>query len=108
MGNKLSKTFNYIYPYIINYVFVTNLYIYTYGGFKGYIDTYINRDGGFEGMGFIFTIAESFPIIFIILSFHFIQKSRLKDNMIVYFLLFLIFFLLKLYFGGLRGSRSNT
>lgn len=94
---------------ILLIMFLLQTYIYiTYGGFKGYIDTYINRDGGFEGMGFIFTIAESFPIIFIILSFHFIQKSRLKDNMIVYFLLFLIFFLLKLYFGGLRGSRSNT
>src|SRR5699024_9263869 len=94
---------------ILLIMFFLQTYIYvTYGGFSGYINTYINTDGGFEGMGFLFTIAESFPIIFIILSFHFIQKSRFKDNMVVYFLLFLIFFLLKLYFGGLRGSRSNT
>jgi len=85
----------------------TYVYI-SYGGISGYINTYTSRDGGFEGMGFLFMVAESFPIIFLIVCIHLIQKSKFNKSMIIYFSLFVIFLILKMYFGGLRGSRSNT
>lgn len=90
-------------------MFLLQTYIYfSYGGITGYVDTYTSRDGGFEGMGFLFMVAESFPIIFLIVFIHFFQKSKYKNSILIMIIIFIIFFVLKLYFGGLRGSRSNT
>ncbi|HEX2868273.1 MAG TPA: hypothetical protein VHO03_14605 [Ignavibacteriales bacterium] len=77
------------------------------GGLLGYIMAFSRNEGAFEGMGWIFTISESFPILFL-LYVVFLLKEKGVNNTWVIFLLMCAFFILKMIFGGLRGSRSNT
>ncbi len=78
------------------------------GGIHGYILRYTERNsgGGFSGMGTLFLISELFP--YFLLLWYFI-KNRGKQIKLINVILFLIILLLScIYFGGLRGSRSNT
>lgn len=85
------------------------LYVYMqFGGISGYISSYTERTGEFSGLGFIFMIAESFPIILLILFIAFFQDSKINKSVIIIVLIFIAFLALKIFFGGLRGSRSNT
>ena len=83
---------------------------YSYGGIRGYIGVYEGRyeETAFEGMGFLFTVSESFPIL-AMLGFAVLAERR--PNLRRWGVLVLVlgvFVVLKLLFGGLRGSRSNT
>lgn len=90
-------------------MFLLQTFVYAkFGGISGYVNSYVNRDGSFEGMGFIFMIAESFPILFLVLIINFWQSRNKKVTILSLIFVFLVFIILKLYFGGLRGSRSNT
>lgn len=90
-------------------MFLLQSYIYiSFGGISGYVNNYVNREGGFEGMGFLFMISESFPILFFILIIQLVKDKKYAKSIFFLLILFIIFFILKLYFGGLRGSRSNT
>jgi hypothetical protein len=82
-----------------------------FGGLAGYIAIFEEGIGSFltfRGMGIWFTISESFASLFFIgiIVFGkrkgFIRKPRLT------MIILCIFFSLKLLFGGLRGSRSET
>lgn len=85
----------------------------SYGGISGYISAYEERtlsDSAFRGMGWVFMISESFPILALI-----VLAVYIKDKDTPFFrswtfliLVLILFFILKLLFGGLRGSRSNT
>ena len=84
------------------------------GGILGYINIYETRfqtdnpGGGFEGMGWIFMISESFPIL-ALMGYAFYARNRpAARTWGMLLLVLLVFFLLKILFGGLRGSRSNT
>lgn len=87
--------------------FILQTYIYaTVGGITGYITLFDEREGGFEGMGVIFIISELFPLLYI-LYFFLKNKNKEVGDLKIYLFLVLLF-LACLYFGGLRGSRSNT
>ena len=88
---------------------VLQLYVYyTQGGIISYITSYTERAGSFEGMGWIFAISESFPIVGIILLATFLRNSKYKKSYFMILNILIIFFLIRMIFGGLRGSRSNT
>lgn len=80
------------------------------GGIAGYIDyvtsgTKTDASIVFQGMGWIFMISESFPILSMI-GFVIYAKGRSLSNK--WYLFLFLFFILQFVFGGLRGSRSNT
>ena len=79
-----------------------------FGGITGYITAFESRAGHFEGMGWLFTLSESFPIL-AFLAFAVLSRERVTWRQWgVIFGALAAFLVLKLLFGGLRGSRSNT
>lgn len=88
---------------------VLQLYIYAqFGGVLSYLTKWTEERESFEGMGSLFMVAEAFPIIFFIFAAVLIKEKGWKDARSLVWVLFIVFFLLKLFFGGFRGSRSNT
>lgn len=88
-------------------VLQTLVYI-QFGGIEGYISAYENYEWDrFVGMGYIFSLSEIFPILLAILYAFYARKRNWKSwTSIAIFLL--LFLLISLLFGGLRGSRSAT
>lgn len=86
--------------------------VYTqYGGVLGYMQAYTERhttESAFQGMGRIFMISESFPILALMAFAVYAEKRESYRSWIVIVLVLLVYFILKMLFGGLRGSRSNT
>ncbi|MER3422057.1 MAG: hypothetical protein C4293_01300, partial [Nitrospiraceae bacterium] len=89
----------------------------TYGGILGYIARYeealqvgdtLAAPEGFRGMGILFTVSESFPIVAMIAFTLYATRSKVARSCPVLVGALLVYFLLLLLFGGLRGSRSNT
>jgi len=78
------------------------------GGMVGYMEARMDRSpqSGFEGMGWFFTISESAPILVAFLVIVYAQGRKISWSGITGALL--ILFALQIYFGGLRGSRSET
>jgi hypothetical protein len=97
---------------------LAQLWVYIhYGGISGYIDAYLdgehhygNKDPGvgFNGMGWIFTISESFPILAMFTVAHLLKKRSKPPPWTLLFGALVLYFVLVMLFGGLRGSRSNT
>jgi hypothetical protein len=84
-------------------------WVYTrYGGIFGYILEYVSRTGGFVGMGWIFTLSESFPILALMGFSVYAQRKRWSRSWFVIGVVLAIYWALLLLFGGFRGSRSNT
>jgi hypothetical protein len=81
-----------------------------YGGIVGYITAVVDPNGiaAAQGMGWLFTLAESFPAFAIIAWAVFARNKGFARSWLVIVLVLAAFFVLKLMFGGLRGSRSNT
>src|SRR5258708_37522748 len=59
-------------------------------------------------MGWIFMVSESFPILGMVYFAVYSGGSKTATPWLVISLVLLGFFVLKMLFGGLRGSRSNT
>lgn len=78
-----------------------------FGGISGYVKEFENKTGAFSGMGVIFVFSESFPILLAIFLILWMKKNRTGENEFVLFTLILVFLVLQLLFGGLRGSRGN-
>jgi hypothetical protein len=84
------------------------------GGIIGYIETFTQAvsdpdlSAGFKGMGWIFMLSESFPILGMVYFAVCIGRSRTARTWLVITLVLLGFFVLQMLFGGLRGSRGNT
>jgi hypothetical protein len=78
------------------------------GGLLGYVRAYERPGDAFHGLGLVFLVSESFPILafigFAILS----ARHKRLSSWWVLLLVLIAFFALKIIFGGLRGSRSNT
>jgi hypothetical protein len=79
-----------------------------FGGLSGYVTTVEERTGDFAGMGVVFMFSESFPILALMGG---AAALRLRDREVsrgTIVALLVAFVVVKLFFGGLRGSRSNT
>ncbi|MFB2836052.1 hypothetical protein [Floridanema evergladense] len=84
-----------------------------FGGISNYIEAATraaNREGEgeFAGSGIIFLFSESFPILAMMGFALFAQKNKKMRNWTILILVLLVFIVLQMLFGGLRGSRSNT
>jgi len=81
-----------------------------YGGISGYVSAYEARFEfrNFDNMGWIFTFSESFPILLAIGYAYYVKTKGRLNSWFAISLFLLLFFITRLLFGGLRGSRSNT
>jgi hypothetical protein len=94
-------------PAVLFVTFVAQLAVYAkFGGGGGYVETRLNNPTAFTGMGWMFMVSESFPIVAALLGIAYARQHKVGWAKIA-FGLFIIFLLL-MFFGGLRGSRSNT
>lgn len=95
---------------------VVQLYIYQgFGGVYGFVQAFSERQSlgvdeynPFEGYGMLMLVSESFKIIFpmvVIGLFRRNQAFRLQKG---FWLFMVACFIMALFFGGLRGSRSST
>jgi hypothetical protein len=86
----------------------------THGGVLGYVDAFTESVGlpeaqtAFAGMGWIFTVSESFPILAMLAFAAVARRMRIGRTWAVILVVLIGYFALKLLFGGLRGNRSNT
>jgi len=83
-----------------------------FGGVAGYISTFEETVGGdnpgFTGLGTLFAIAESFPLLLMI-AYALVARERPRwRSWGVIIAVLAIFFVTRIFFGGFRGSRSNT
>ena len=78
-----------------------------FGGLAGYIAAFEEGIGSFRGWGIWFTISESFHVLLFIGLIVLGKRKRLLSKWFAIVVLLCVFFLLKLLFGGLRGSRSE-
>jgi len=84
------------------------LFVYLHvGGISGYISAFEALDDTFVGMGWIFVISESFPVLFFIGYAIIYCRHEKTQSWITIFSVLAIFLVLKLLFGGFRGSRSS-
>jgi hypothetical protein len=90
-------------------------WVYTrFGGLLGFIDAFSDSIGqpdfvpGLTGWGWIFIVSESFPVLAMILFAVWANRSTAARRWLTISAVLLGFFLLKMFFGGFRGSRSNT
>ena len=81
-----------------------------FGGLVGFVEAFSSSIGNdpFAGMGFIFLVAETFPVFCAIVLLVWKRDSLRRRSWVFLAVLILAFFLLKLVFGGLRGSRGLT
>ncbi len=78
------------------------------GGIAGYVLSYTEGSDALVGMGWLLGLAESFPIL---MMFGFVVLARRQPaarTWLAILAVVVLFFVLKMLFGGLRGSRSNT
>jgi hypothetical protein len=80
----------------------------TFGGLWGYMQAFSADFHAFDGMGWIFLVAETFPTLLAVFVLVYKRKVLKRTPWAAIALLVTAFFLTKLVFGGLRGSRSNT
>ena len=83
-----------------------------FGGVMNYISAATSQDAEdasqFKGMGILFIVSESFPIVAMMGFAICAQKQKTMRTLPALIGVMIVFFVLQLFFGGLRGSRSNT
>lgn len=92
---------------------ILQLWVYArFGGVLGYIQAYRDAESlridTFAGMSYLFSISESFPILALIGFAIYARQKKVAQSWVALALVLLVFFVLKIFFGGLRGSRLNT
>lgn len=100
-------------PVLLLFLIVSfSLQVYIYasrGGIMGYIKAYTEgQTDVFQGLGLIFMISESFPILALIGFALYAKGNKVLSSWLVLIPIILIYIILQVIFGGLRGSRSNT
>ena len=90
--------------------FSLQVYIFVkFGGITGFMRAFTERDtAAFSGMGYVFLLAETFPVFLAIAVLVWKRDFLKRSPWIFLFLLVVAFFFLKLICGGLRGSRTIT
>lgn len=103
------------YPVITVALIITGLLqmmVYAqFGGITGYIDASIGGTHGqseMRGLGWVFMISESFPILAMFAFAVYLRDKEHPNIWLIIVLGLVVFFFLRLLFGGLRGSRSTT
>lgn len=79
-----------------------------FGGLLGYIESYVARENAFEGMGWLFMLSESFPIVAMMGLATLARTRPVLRSWPIICLALVVFLGAQMLFGGLRGSRSNT
>lgn len=97
-----------VLPLLVVTAVVQVLVYLRFGGISGYIAAYESKSGAFAGMGWVFMIAESFPILLFMWYAVLARRIHALRRRYVVMLALLGFFVVSLIFGGLRGSRANT
>lgn len=88
---------------------ISQLYVYWQsGGVIGYMIAWTYDRETFSGQGITFMVSEVFPIVFAMLSLVYLKNKVSYRGAFIILAIFAVFFILKILFGGLRGSRSNT
>jgi hypothetical protein len=77
-----------------------------FGGISGYMESRISSPESFVGLGWIFMISESAPIL--LAFFIVVNMQQRKISWTGASLALVVLFGVQMYFGGLRGSRSET
>lgn len=77
------------------------------GGISGYIQSFSESSDEFSGMGFVFMFSESVPILSMFLMVLWARRSPARQTLFYVGGLLCAFIALKLFFGGLRGSRGH-
>ena len=81
-----------------------------FGGIMGYITSATNPEEAskFEGTGLVFLFSESFPILAMMAFANYAQRDKRMQSWRILIIVLLLFLVLQIFFGGLRGSRANT
>lgn len=96
-----------VLPLFIAISAIAQTFVYArFGGITGYIDSRMDDPNAWVGLGPLFMISESAPIL--LTFFVVIRMQQHKINWTKAFAAMAILCLVQLYFGGLRGSRSET
>ncbi|MDB9374352.1 hypothetical protein [Nodularia sphaerocarpa] len=107
------KRLNQMLPFFLIGSALLQIMVYRqFGGISNYINaaTVSADEAGvsFEGMGILFMFSESFPILAMFGFAIYAQKHQRMQTWPVLLLVLIGFLVLTMFFGGLRGSRSNT
>ncbi|TCC96815.1 O-antigen polymerase [Pedobacter psychroterrae] len=105
-----NKKLNYVY--LLCFIsFAFQIFIYSkLGGISGFIAAYEARgeEQSFAGYGILFIISEFFPIALVFIFYiKALYSPKLRNGKNI-FIFLAILFVACIFFGGLRGSRSNT
>ena len=103
-----SQIFNWLVPLSIAVSLCAQVWVYRqFGGITGYMQARMDNPRAFEGMGWIFMISESAPIL---AAFFIIVRAGRTGNVTwkKVSIALAALFLMQMIFGGLRGSRSET
>ncbi|BAY07120.1 hypothetical protein [Calothrix sp. NIES-2098] len=80
-----------------------------YGGLIGYINAFADKETeAGVGQGWLLMICESFPNLAMMAFTVYARDKKRLQSWPVLITVLIVFFFVKLLFGGLRGSRSNT
>lgn len=102
-----KKTFNTFAPLCLAVATVLQLWVYArLGGISGYMQTRLDDPTAFKGMGWIFMISESAPVLLAFIVVVRLQQRAISWSRMILALFGL--FAVEMIFGGLRGSRSET
>ncbi|WP_208346090.1 hypothetical protein [Aetokthonos hydrillicola] len=105
------KRFRWIVSFAMMLSAVLQLKVYQeFGGIMSYIAsaTDVEELTKFEGMGVVFLFSESFPILAMMAFTVYARGNKRLQTWPVLIVVLLLFLVLQIFFGGLRGSRSNT
>jgi hypothetical protein len=89
-----------------------------FGGVAGFIDAFTDfahtidvaddTDSALAGLGWLLMIAEAFPIFALICFVSWTKRKRFRPGSLTVVIVLVSFFVARIFFGGLHGSRSNT
>ena len=83
----------------------------SFGGIAGYVNAYMGLLSGrdaFRGTGWLTLVAESFPLLALMGFAVLARRYRVLRSGVMLILVLAGLLVLQIFFGGLRGSRSNT
>ena len=84
------------------------MYVYQkFGGVYGYIVAFGEGSTEFQGMGPVFMLSEIFPFILFMAGVALFRGRKVSRSYLFVALVLVLLLVLRIYFGGLRGSRAN-